>query len=158
MQELGTAIVLLSQGVPFIHAGQEFFREKSGVENSYNASDDVNQINWDLVDDHQAAITRFKFLVNLRKGEPLFRLKTLAQIKKHTSLSFTRLGSVIYRLENDEVSYVILFKSKAGEEKVDLASTYQIIFDTTEKSTHQASSFIQSDAITCLIAMKKKEL
>ena len=158
MQELGTAVVLLSQGVPFIHAGQEFFREKAGVENSYNASDEVNHINWDLVDDHIDAIERFKFLVKLRRNEPLFRLKTLAQIKKHTSLSFTRLGSVIYRLENDEVSYVILFKSKAGEEKVDLASTYHMIFDTTEKSTHQVSSFIQSDAITCIIAMKKKEL
>ena len=27
--------VLLAQGVPFIHSGQEFLRTKSGVENSY---------------------------------------------------------------------------------------------------------------------------
>ena len=157
MQELGTAIVILSQGVPFIHAGQEFFREKSGVENSYNAPDEVNHIRWDLVDTHEKAIERFKALINLRKEEPLFRLKTLAQIKKHTSLSFTRLGSVIYRLENDEVSYVILFKPKAGEEKVELASNYTIIFDTSEKTIHQETSYIQADDITCIMARKKKE-
>ena len=157
MQELGTAIVLLSQGVPFIHAGQEFFREKNGVENSYNAPDEVNHIRWHQVDDHLNYIDRFRFLVQLRKNEPLFRLKTLAQIKKHTSLSFTRLGSVIYRLENDDVSYVVLFKPKPGEETVELSGDYTIIFDTTEKTLNQPSLNMKADEISCLIAMKKKE-
>jgi len=150
-------MVILSQGVPFIHAGQEFFREKSRVENSYNAPDDVNHIRWHQVDDHAKVIERFKTLIRLRKEEPLFRLKTLAQIKKHTSLSFTRLGSVIYRLENDDVTYVILFKPKPGEEKVELSTNYTIIFDTTEKTIHQETSHLFADDISCLIAMKKKE-
>ena len=49
---LAAAVVLLSQGIPFIHAGEEFLRSKvdqSGklVSNSYNSPDYVNRIQWD---------------------------------------------------------------------------------------------------------------
>ena len=37
-------MVLLSQGIPFIHAGQEFYRTKGGHENSYNAPVRINQL------------------------------------------------------------------------------------------------------------------
>ena len=43
-------MVLVSQGVPFIHAGQEFFRTKQGVENSYKSPDSINKIDWNLAD------------------------------------------------------------------------------------------------------------
>jgi pullulanase len=156
MQELGTAMVILSQGVPFIHMGQEFFRLKGGVENSYNAPDTVNHIDWDAVDIHQEAIRRFQFLLNLRQKEPLFRLKTLAQIKKHTSISFTRQGSVIYRLENDLVNYTVLFKPKPGDEVVELATESDIIFDTHEALKNNTVS-IQASNVGCIIAQRKKE-
>jgi pullulanase len=43
---LASSFVLLSQGIPFIHAGQEFMRTKNGLENSYNAPDSINRIDW----------------------------------------------------------------------------------------------------------------
>jgi len=46
MQELGLAIVLLGQGVPFIHAGSEILRSKSGDGDSYDSGDWFNAINW----------------------------------------------------------------------------------------------------------------
>lgn len=46
VQTLGNALVLLGQGVPFIHAGQEFLRSKSLDRNSYNAGDWFNAIDW----------------------------------------------------------------------------------------------------------------
>lgn len=46
MHQLATGITLVSQGVPFIHAGQEWFRTKKGVENSYSSSDEINQLDW----------------------------------------------------------------------------------------------------------------
>jgi hypothetical protein len=36
MNKLAAAIVLTSQGISFLHAGEEFLRAKRGVENSYN--------------------------------------------------------------------------------------------------------------------------
>lgn len=38
--------VLLSQGIPFLHAGTEFYRTKYGVENSYESPDSINRLNW----------------------------------------------------------------------------------------------------------------
>ncbi|MFC0252922.1 pullulanase-type alpha-1,6-glucosidase [Massilia consociata] len=46
VQNLGTAIVLLSQGVPFIHAGQELLRSKSLDRDSYNAGDWFNRLDY----------------------------------------------------------------------------------------------------------------
>lgn len=40
-------MVILSQGIPFLHAGQEFYRTKQGNENSYNANDEINRLDWD---------------------------------------------------------------------------------------------------------------
>ncbi|HMQ30479.1 MAG TPA: pullulanase-type alpha-1,6-glucosidase [Chloroflexaceae bacterium] len=48
MHNLGTSIVLLGQGVPFFHAGQELLRSKSGDRNSYNSGDWFNRVDWGL--------------------------------------------------------------------------------------------------------------
>src|SRR5690606_10578563 len=45
-QDLANHLVAIAQGVPFYHAGQEMYRTKFGVENSYNSPDDINAINW----------------------------------------------------------------------------------------------------------------
>lgn len=46
VQTLGASIVLLSQGVPFIHAGQEILRSKSLDRDSYNAGDWFNRLDY----------------------------------------------------------------------------------------------------------------
>lgn len=46
MQNLGSSIVLLSQGVPFIHAGQDMLRSKSMDRNSYNSGDWFNRLDF----------------------------------------------------------------------------------------------------------------
>jgi pullulanase len=44
---MGTPFAVLAQGVPFIHAGDELLRSKSGDSNSYNSGDYFNRIYWD---------------------------------------------------------------------------------------------------------------
>jgi len=46
VQNLGNAITLLSQGIPFIHAGQELLRSKSLDRDSYNAGDWFNALDF----------------------------------------------------------------------------------------------------------------
>jgi len=46
VQNLGAAIVLLAQGVPFVHAGQEILRSKSLDRDSYNAGDWFNRLDY----------------------------------------------------------------------------------------------------------------
>src|SRR5712671_153608 len=46
-QVVGLSLAVLAQGVPFIHAGDELLRSKSGDSNSYNSGDYFNRIYWD---------------------------------------------------------------------------------------------------------------
>ncbi len=46
MQNLGTSIVSLGQGIPFFQAGQDLLRSKSGDRNSYNSGDWFNKVDW----------------------------------------------------------------------------------------------------------------
>jgi pullulanase len=46
VQNLGAAVVLLAQGIPFIHAGQEILRSKSLERDSYNAGDWFNRLDY----------------------------------------------------------------------------------------------------------------
>jgi pullulanase-type alpha-1,6-glucosidase len=47
-QVLGGALVLLAQGVPYLHAGQEILRSKSLDLNSYDSGDWFNGMDWSL--------------------------------------------------------------------------------------------------------------
>ena len=46
VQNLGHSLMLLGQGIPFFHAGQELLRSKSGDRDSYNSGDWFNAIDW----------------------------------------------------------------------------------------------------------------
>src|SRR5690349_1074952 len=46
MNNLALSIVMLSQGVPFFHAGDDILRSKSFNPNSYNSGDWYNKLDW----------------------------------------------------------------------------------------------------------------
>jgi pullulanase-type alpha-1,6-glucosidase len=46
MNNLGVSLVLLAQGVPFFHAGDDLLRSKSLDGNSYNSGDWFNRVDW----------------------------------------------------------------------------------------------------------------
>ncbi|RFU68725.1 type I pullulanase [Peribacillus saganii] len=97
---LATSIVLLSQGIPFIHSGQEFFRTKQGVENSYKSPDKINRVNWDLRGFHSKSVDYIKGLICIRKSHGAFRLRDKALIQKHLSFLDTGESSVMFALKN----------------------------------------------------------
>lgn len=55
LQNFSNSLVMLAQGVPFIHAGQEFLRSKSMDRDSYNSGDWFNAIDFSLATDNWAA-------------------------------------------------------------------------------------------------------
>ena len=113
---LGNFMTLTSQGVVFMHAGQELGRTKiygdgitkpvdkgqevvfsNGqtawfIHDSYNSSDSINQIPWgNLVDGHPGnRLARYtKGLIELRKSDVAFRMRTSAEIdSKITKIDF----------------------------------------------------------------------
>ena len=81
MNRLGASLVLLSKGTPFFLAGEEMLRTKGGNENSYNASDKVNNIDWDALttdSDAYAMMLYYRDLIALRKANPWLYTGTVA--------------------------------------------------------------------------------
>ncbi|GAU75536.1 type I pullulanase [Fusibacter sp. 3D3] len=83
MNKLCFNIMMLSQGIPFFHAGNEFLRSKKGNHNSYNAPLSINGINWQDKKNHYAFFLYVKDLIELRKTYGCFRLKDTEQIKNN---------------------------------------------------------------------------
>ncbi len=72
--KLGAALVLLSRGVPFIAAGQEFLRSKplkNGFDhNSYKSPDSVNSLKWDNATVYRDVVEYYKGLIAVRRRFP----------------------------------------------------------------------------------------
>ncbi|WNB93094.1 type I pullulanase [Bacillus sp. NEB1478] len=72
-QQLALAFTLFARGVPFIHAGQEVYRTKFGIENSYNSPDRINALNWLEFKKYEKSTAYFRELIKLRKVQPIFK-------------------------------------------------------------------------------------
>ena len=104
MQILALTIVLTSQGIPFLHAGAEFLRTKKGVENSFNAGDSINAINWNLKEENFSVTKYIEFLIRMRKNHPAFRMTTGRQIEKYIHFEQDSLpGLIVYTLNGNAV-------------------------------------------------------
>lgn len=97
-QKLATAIVLLSQGIPFLHSGQEFYRTKQGIENSYNSPDEVNQIDWEQKSRWEEDVQDIISLIALRKKHGAFRFITADQVRRHMKFYDTHPSVIAYQL------------------------------------------------------------
>ena len=112
---LATSIVLLSQGVPFIHGGQEFLRTKAGVANSYQSPDEINQFEWERVTTFQESVAYVKGLIALRKSEYLFHLHTHEEIDTHFTMLSENFNIVAFSLTNSEKKYIVIFNGNRSD-------------------------------------------
>lgn len=81
--KLAQTIVFTSQGTPFMFAGEEIFRDKKGVHNSYNQPDSINAIDWANKSKYRDQFDYYKGLVALRKAHPAFRMTSSEDIANH---------------------------------------------------------------------------
>lgn len=81
--KLAQTIVFTSQGTPFMFAGEEVWRDKKGVHNSYKSPDSINAIDWNLKTMYPGQFEYYKGLTALRKAHPAFRMTSADQIARH---------------------------------------------------------------------------
>ena len=81
--KLAQTIVFTSQGTPFMFAGEEVFRDKKGVHNSYNQPDSINAIDWTNKTKYRDQFNYYKGLVSLRKSHPAFRMTNAQDIAEN---------------------------------------------------------------------------
>ena len=90
MNKLAAAIVLISQGISFLHEGEEFARVKENlqgeiIENSYNSSDYTNELKWLRKQRYIDLFNYYKGLIKLRKEYKAFRMNSNKEIQNNIS-------------------------------------------------------------------------
>lgn len=103
MDKLAAVLVLTSQGVPFLHGGQEILRTKFGSHNSYNLPDKINKIRWSFKEENFEIFKYYKGLIELRKEHPMFRLTSAEAVRKNISF----LDDMGYDLPQNCIGYLI---------------------------------------------------
>ncbi|MDE6301004.1 MAG: type I pullulanase [Muribaculaceae bacterium] len=87
---LAQTIVFTSQGTPFMWTGEEIFRNKKGVHNSYKSPDSINAIDWNLKHANADQFNYYRELIALRKAHPAFRMTSAEDIAKNLVFDDTK--------------------------------------------------------------------
>lgn len=137
MQELSLAIVLTSQGIPFLHAGTELLRDKKGVENSFNAGDSINKINWGWKSKNITTFNLVQQLIKMRKSHPAFRMTTNQLMSKNISFNQdSPAGVIAYTINGAAVKdswkkIFVIFNGNAETKEISLPKgKWNIAVDT----------------------------
>jgi glycogen operon protein len=64
------ALLLLSNGMPMIVAGDEFLNTQRGNNNPYNQDNETTWLDWDRLEQHREVFRFFKLMVEFRKKHP----------------------------------------------------------------------------------------
>ena len=99
---LAQTIVFTSQGTPFMFAGEEVFRNKKGVHNSFKSPDSINAIDWNLKHLNKDQFNYYKELIALRKAHPAFRMTSAEDIARNLKFDKVTTPNLIsYSLLNN---------------------------------------------------------
>lgn len=99
---LAQTIVFTSQGTPFLFAGEEMFRDKKGVHNSYKSPDNINAIDWTLKTKNGEQFDYYRELIRLRRNHPAFRMTTADEIARNIVFDKITSPNVIsYSIRNN---------------------------------------------------------
>ena len=85
MVKLAQTAVYTSQGIPFIFNGEELYRHKQGVKNSYNKPDSINAIDWTYKTKYKDLVDYYAALAAIRHEHPGFCLGDAALVREKLS-------------------------------------------------------------------------
>jgi len=102
--KLAQTVVFTSQGVPFIYAGEELYRNKKGIHNTYQSPDSINQIDWNFKSSHKDIFNYYQGLIALRKGHAAFRIPTQELVQQHLKFLDMMTPNVVAYTLTDHVN------------------------------------------------------
>jgi len=102
--KLAQTVVFTSQGVPFMYAGEELYRTKKGIHNTYQSPDSINRIDWNSKNTQKDLFNYYKGLIELRKKHPAFRMPTQEMLEQHLKFIYTKIPNVVAFMLTDHVN------------------------------------------------------
>lgn len=168
MNNLAAAFCLLSQGIPFLQAGEELLRTKPAKggkfeSNSYKSPDSVNSIKWNDAGkpEYAKTLAYYKGLIAFRKAHPVLRLQTREDVwnaihpvpvqNKHT---------VAFVMDGDDEQLFVAFNADKQAVNISLPEgTWQVhIRDDRAgiESLAQIGGNVSISPISALVLSQKK--
>lgn len=167
LDKLAQTAVLTSQGVPFIFCGEELFRTKQGVGNSYKSPDAINAIPWTNKTKYHDLFQYYKELIAIRRAHPAFYLGTAEKVRKHLDfLPVEGDNLVAFQLKDIQgidsaQRIVVVLNSNKTSRKVQIPDdTYQVVVkngkaDRNGLGTH-AGPNLEVEAQSAVILIKNQ--
>ena len=134
MNKLAQTAVLVSQGMTFIYGGEELYRTKLGIDNSYQSPDSINTIPWENKLKYNDLYEYYRQIIQIRHQHKALRLGSAELINKHVEFLPTENNSlIIYRiydvnpLDNAKSIIVLLNGSKETIEAAIPQGDYSVL-------------------------------
>jgi len=160
LNNLSAAYYMFAQGIPFIHAGEEFLRTKldtdgTVIHNSYNASDYVNTLRWYNLDGTEGnyalyadTVDYYKGLIEFRKNHEALRLTTDEKVSEVLTTYSYENYLFAYKLDGTKVDgevadeIVIIYNASNEERGVNIienlgasSGTWKVCVDAADAGT-----------------------
>lgn len=127
--EMLIAAVLLAQGIPFLHSGQEFARTKHQMGNTYEEKDHINQIDYDRRDRYQSIVEHTKALIDIRKRYACLRYDSTEKINKYINFDEIEHQVMIYKIKDEVDDMIIIMNPSGNTWFYDLGSVYHQLYN-----------------------------
>ncbi|MCX7922220.1 MAG: type I pullulanase [Clostridia bacterium] len=139
---LANGIVLTSQGISFIHAGEEFLRTKFGERDAYTGPDDLTKFRWQWKSEFKQVFDYYKGLVELRKSHPAFRMSTREAVQNNLQVLKQDGNVIVYQLKNFAnndtwKNIVVVYNANSAVQQVALPANtaWKVVVDHTAAGT-----------------------
>ncbi len=158
-QKMMIALTMVSQGVPFLHSGMEFCGTKNENDNSYNAGDAINQVDWKRAEYYRDVIEYTRRAIALRKKYKAFRFHKTEQIAHCVRLSVAEGGAVFYDIDYSDsdtgTSLIrVLINPSFDEKQFDYEPGWQVVFDENGNSHDEKTDHVSVPGLCVVVCVR----
>ena len=124
-------LIMLSQGIPFFHCGNEFLRSKLMFKNTYNLPLDINAVNWKFKYDNNEIYQYVKSLIEFRKMHSEFNLKDENDIRNKIKFYDLNDFCICFSIKNDK-GFLLVFINSGEKFEFDLSNYFKYFVNCTK--------------------------
>ena len=155
MAMLANAIVFTSRGTSFMLAGEEFLRSKGGNSNSYNASYEVNELDYSLKIKNKDMFDNYVYLINLKET---FSGLTASEAGEFEVEVLDNRSTLKYKITADDGEYIFIHANGInpadGRTSISLAG-YDVVFSSIRDISSITGTSVEMMQFETLILKKK---
>ncbi len=153
MNKLAQTGVLVSQGMTFIYGGEELYRTKLGIDNSYQSPDSINTIPWENKLKYGDLYEYYRQMIRIRRQHKGFRLGSAELVRRHVEfLPSQSEALIIYHIKDLEgidsaKSLLVLLNGSAETMEADIPAGDYTILAQDGKANAEGLGHISSPSI-----------